>query len=114
MDWIPKAGFSGIARFLCRIHLVGGIFGTLFIGLVGQVGSTAVGLLQTGNATQLGKQAIGVLSVGIYAFVVSYALGWIIQKTIGFRVKSTDEIAGVDYVVHGETAYSEADPRWKS
>lgn len=94
------------------IHLVGGIFGTLFIGLVGQVGGTAVGLLQTGNAAQLGKQAIGVIAVGIYAFVISYALGWVIQKTVGFRVKSADEIAGVDLVVHGETAYSEADPRW--
>ncbi|MEY4275603.1 MAG: hypothetical protein RIS26_66 [Actinomycetota bacterium] len=94
------------------IHLVGGIIGTLFIGLVGQVGTNYVGLLQTGDASQLGKQAIGVLTVGLYAFVVSYVLGWIIQKTIGFRVKSTDEIAGVDIVVHGETAYSEADPRW--
>jgi Amt family ammonium transporter len=94
------------------IHLVGGIVGTLFIGLVGQVGANAVGLLQTGDASQLGKQAIGVISVGLYAFGISYALGWIIQKTIGFRVKSADEIAGVDLMVHGETAYSEADPRW--
>jgi Amt family ammonium transporter len=94
------------------IHLVGGIIGTLFIGLVGQVGTKYVGLIQTGDPTQLGKQAIGVLAVGIYAFIISYSLGWIIQKTIGFRVKSTDEIAGVDIVVHGETAYSQADPRW--
>ncbi len=94
------------------IHLVGGIFGTLFIGLAGQVGSKMVGMLQTGDPSQLGKQAIGVVSVGLYAFCVSYALGWVIQKTIGFRVKSTDEIAGVDLMVHGENAYSEADPRW--
>ena len=94
------------------IHLVGGIIGTLFIGLVGQVGAKPVGLFLTGDASQLGKQAIGVLVVGIFAFVVSYALGWVIQKTMGFRIKSTDEIAGVDLVVHGETAYSDADPRW--
>lgn len=94
------------------IHLVGGIFGTLFIGLVGQVGNVPVGLLQTGDATQLLKQFVGVLTVGIYAFSISYALGLIIQRTIGFRVKSADEIAGVDLMVHGETAYSEADPRW--
>jgi Amt family ammonium transporter len=94
------------------IHLVGGIIGTLFIGLVGQVGTNFVGLLQTGSPSQLGKQAIGVAVVGLYAFIVSYALGWAIQKTMGFRIKSTDEIAGVDLVVHGEAAYSEADPRW--
>lgn len=94
------------------IHLVGGIFGTLFIGLVGQVGGSYVGLLQTGDPSQLIKQVIGVGSVGLYAFTVSYILGWIIQKTIGFRVKSTDEIAGVDLMVHGEAGYSQADPRW--
>ncbi|MFM2024179.1 MAG: hypothetical protein RLZZ56_192 [Actinomycetota bacterium] len=94
------------------IHLVGGIIGTLFIGLVGQVGLTGVGLLQTGDFSQLAKQAIGVAVVGLYAFVVSYILGWVIQKTIGFRVKSTDEIAGVDLVIHGESAYSRTDPRW--
>ena len=94
------------------IHLVGGIIGTLFIGLVGQVGLTGVGLLQTGDFSQLGKQAIGVAVVGLYAFIVSYILGWAIQKTVGFRVKSTDEIAGVDLVIHGESAYSRTDPRW--
>jgi Amt family ammonium transporter len=48
----------------------------------------------------------------VFAFVISYALGWLIQKTIGFRVTSTDEIAGVDLVQHGETAYAGSDPRW--
>lgn len=94
------------------IHLVGGIIGTLYIGLVGQIGTTPVGLVFTGDVTQLGKQAIGVLVVGLYAFLVSYGLGWLIEKTIGFRVKSVDEIAGLDVVIHGESAYSQADPRW--
>lgn len=90
------------------IHLVGGIVGTLWIGLFG----TGVGAFFGEGFEQLGKQAIGVAVVLIYAFVISYALGWVIQKTIGFRVKSTDEIAGVDLVLHGENAYSESDPRW--
>jgi Amt family ammonium transporter len=90
------------------IHLVGGIIGTLFIGLVG----IKVGLLQTGSIDQLIKQAIGVAVIGVYSFAMAYAIGWLIQKTIGFRVTNTDEIAGVDLVVHGEQAYSEADPRW--
>ena len=94
------------------IHLVGGIIGTLFIGIVGQVGGQGVGLLQTGSADQLGKQFIGVLVVGLYSFAVSFILGHLIQKSIGFRVKSTDEIAGVDLVIHGESAYSKSDPRW--
>ncbi|MEY4993495.1 MAG: hypothetical protein RIS82_617 [Actinomycetota bacterium] len=90
------------------IHLVGGIVGTLFIGLFG----TNVGLFLGFGPEQLGKQFVGALVVLVYAFSISFAIGWAIQKTIGFRVTSTDEIAGVDKVLHGETAYSEADPRW--
>ena len=90
------------------IHLVGGIVGTLFIGLFGQ----NVGLFLGHGFDQLGKQAFGVVVVMVYAFVISYALGWLIQKTIGFRVTSTDEIAGVDLVQHGETGYAGSDPRW--
>jgi Amt family ammonium transporter len=90
------------------IHLVGGIVGTLFIGLFGN----GVGLFFGHGWAQVGKQALGVGVVMVFAFVVSYALGWLIQKTIGFRVTSTDEIAGVDLVQHGEMAYAGTDPRW--
>mgnify|MGYP000101867708 CR=1 FL=1 len=90
------------------IHLVAGLIGTLYIGLFGR----GVGLFLGFGPEQLGKQAIGAVSVGVYAFVMSYAIGWVLQKTIGFRIASTDEIAGVDNVVHGESAYSESDPRW--
>ena len=90
------------------IHLVGGIVGTLFIGLFGQ----NVGLFLGFGADQLGKQAVGVVVVMLYAFLISYSLGWLIQKTIGFRVTSTDEIAGVDLVQHGEVGYAGSDPRW--
>ena len=94
------------------IHLVGGIVGTLFIGLVGNVGVKPVGWFLTGDPAQLGRQAIGVLVVGLFAFCVSWLLAQAIQKTIGFRVSSTDEIAGVDAIQHGESAYSQSDPRW--
>jgi ammonium transporter, Amt family len=90
------------------IHLVGGLVGTLFIGLFGN----GVGLFLGFGAEQLGKQALGAAVVLVYAFAISYALGWLIQKTIGFRVTSTDEIAGVDLVQHGELAYAGTDPRW--
>ena len=90
------------------IHLVGGLVGTLYIGLLGN----GVGLFLGFGPAQLGKQAIGAAVVLVFAFVVSYVLGWLIQKTIGFRVTSTDEIAGVDLMQHGEMAYAGTDPRW--
>ena len=111
IEWKFFLGYDD-SLHVVGIHLVGGIIGTLFIGLVGQVGGQGVGLLQTGSADQLGKQFIGVLVVGLYSFAVSFILGHLIQKSIGFRVKSTDEIAGVDLVIHGESAYSKSDPRW--
>ena len=36
-------------------------------------------------------------------------LGLAIEKTIGFRVKNEDEIAGIDTVVHGEEGYALVD-----
>jgi Amt family ammonium transporter len=94
------------------IHLVGGIVGTLFIGLVGNVGGVNVGLFLTGDPGQLVKQFIGVLVVGLFSFIASYLIALVIEKTIGFRVHSAAELAGVDSVLHGQSAYGESDPRW--
>ena len=83
------------------IHLVGGLIGTLYIGLVG----TGIGLLDSGSLDQLGKQAIGAFAVMIYSFVLTYLIGTAVDRLLGFRVTSEDEIAGVDTVVHGEEGY---------
>ncbi len=84
------------------IHLIGGIVGTLFIGFF----ATGVGLLESGSWDQLGKQAIGAFSVLIFSFVLSYIIGLAIEKTMGFRIKNEDELAGIDTSVHGEEGYA--------
>jgi Amt family ammonium transporter len=86
------------------IHLVGGIVGTLFIGFF----ATGVGLLESGSFDQLGKQALGAGVVLAFSFVASLIIGFIIEKTMGFRVKNEDELAGIDTVVHGEEGYQMA------
>jgi Amt family ammonium transporter len=83
------------------IHLIGGVIGTLFIGVVG----AGIGLVDTGSLRQLGAQAIGCLAVGAYSFAVAYGIGWALQKTVGFRITNQDESAGVDTVLHGEESY---------
>ncbi|GAA4357034.1 ammonium transporter [Microbacterium rhizosphaerae] len=98
MKW--KLGFDD-SLDVVGIHLVGGVIGTLYIGIFG----AGIGLLDTGSFAQLGVQAIGAFSVMIYSFVLAYVIGWIIQKTMGFRITNEDEIAGVDTVVHGEEGY---------
>jgi Amt family ammonium transporter len=84
------------------IHLVGGLIGTLWIGIFGN----GVGLAFGYGWEQLGIQTIGALAVLVYSFVVALIIGYAIEKTMGFRVKAEDEIAGIDTVVHGELAYS--------
>ncbi|MEY4366617.1 MAG: hypothetical protein RLZ28_32 [Actinomycetota bacterium] len=84
------------------IHLIGGIFGTLFIGVFGR----GIGVLDSGSWNQLGAQALGAGAVLAYSFIGALVIGFIIEKTIGFRVKAEDEIAGIDTVVHGEEAYA--------
>jgi len=84
------------------IHLVGGLIGTLFIGFFG----AGIGLVDTGSFRQLGVQLLGSLAVGAYSFAVAYGIGSALQKTIGFRITSEDESAGVDNVLHGEESYA--------
>ncbi len=95
-----KLGFDD-SLDVVGIHLVGGLIGTLYIGLLG----TDVGLFLGAGPEQLGKQAIAAFSVLIYSFVLSFVIAFVIQKTIGFRVRNEDEIAGIDTVVHGEEGY---------
>ena len=89
------------------VHLVGGIIGTLFIGLAADPNSPAAGqgLFYGGGLELLGKQAIGAFAVMLYSFILAYAIGWIINKTMGFRISSAHESAGIDISVHAESAY---------
>ena len=84
------------------IHLVGGITGTLWIGLFGNGVGAAFGF----GFHQLAMQALGALAVLVYSFIMAYAIGWVVDKLIGFRVQVDAEIAGIDTVVHGEEAYA--------
>ncbi|MFJ9620106.1 ammonium transporter [Streptomyces noursei] len=89
------------------VHLVGGIVGSLLIGLfaTGGVQSDAKGLFYGGGFGQLGKQTVGVVCVLLYSLVVSYVLAKAIDLVMGFRVGEDEEITGVDQTAHAETAY---------
>jgi Amt family ammonium transporter len=90
------------------VHLVGGIWGSLSIGLFGTsvVNSLGLdGLFYGGGTTLLLKQALGVGLVLAYSFLATLIIGFLIEKTIGFRVKKDAEVEGVDLSEHAETAY---------
>lgn len=90
------------------VHLVGGIWGSLSIGLFGASAVNSVGLdgLFYGGGTELMvKQALGVGLVFAYSFVATLIIGYAIEKTIGFRVEKDAEVEGIDLNEHAETAY---------
>jgi ammonium transporter, Amt family len=89
------------------VHLVGGLWGTLAVGLFASAATTAGvdGLFYGGGVDQLWRQAVGAGAVLVYSLVLTFVIGTAIQKTIGFRCTEQDEITGIDSVEHAETAY---------
>ncbi|GGL68917.1 ammonium transporter [Streptomyces fumigatiscleroticus] len=89
------------------VHLVGGIVGTVLIGVFATAAMTggAEGLLYGGGLAQLGRQLLAVAAVGLYAFAVTYGIGKLIDRTTGFRASEEQEHTGLDLTVHAETAY---------
>jgi Amt family ammonium transporter len=89
------------------VHLVGGLWGTLAVGLFASAAATAGvdGLFYGGGVDQLWRQAVGAAAVLVYSLVLTSVIGVAIQKTIGFRVSEQDEVTGIDSIEHAETAY---------
>ncbi len=89
------------------VHLVGGLVGTLGIGLIATAAApTGVdGLFYGGGLDQLGRQLVGAVAVLVYALVVSGVIGLVVDKLLGFRIDEEHEVSGIDMVVHAETAY---------
>jgi len=89
------------------VHLVGGIVGTVLIGVFAARGMTggAEGLLYGGGFGQLGRQLVAAAAVGAYAFAVTYGIGRALHRVMGFRASEEQEHTGLDLTVHAETAY---------
>jgi Amt family ammonium transporter len=89
------------------VHLVGGLWGTLAVGLLAtdEAPAGVDGLLYGGGLDQLWRQAVGALAVLVFSFVLTLAVAVVLQKTIGFRVSEEAEMTGVDSTEHAETGY---------
>jgi Amt family ammonium transporter len=90
------------------VHLVGGIWGSLSIGIFGSSAVNSIGLdgLAYGGGTALlTKQLLGVGLVFAYSFIATLIIGFAIEKTMGFRIKRESELEGIDLVEHAESAY---------
>ena len=102
-----KFGFDDSLDVIA-VHLVGGLVGALLLGFfadkkVNSLG--ADGWFFGGGADLLGKQALASVATLAFSFVVTYIVAVVINKTIGIRVSTEDELVGLDQSQHAETAY---------
>ncbi|MEO6627697.1 MAG: ammonium transporter [Aquihabitans sp.] len=92
------------------VHLVGGIFGSIALGLFADSKINDVipsGLFIGGGGAELLKdQVVAVIAVFAFAFVGSYIIAKAIDLTMGLRVDEETEDIGLDQSLHAETAYN--------
>jgi Amt family ammonium transporter len=102
-----KLGFDD-SLDVVGVHFVGGWIGSLSIGFIGTTAFnplSAKGLFYGGGATQLWKQFECSGIVTIWSFGIALILGFLIEKTIGFRASKESEVEGIDVAEHAESAY---------
>lgn len=92
------------------VHFVGGVVGTLFLGLFASSAVNAAvsheGLfLPGGGVEQLGRQAVGVLAAALWSFGATYVIARVVHAIRGLRVEPEHEIEGLDSSQHAESAY---------
>ena len=91
------------------VHLVGGILGSLMVGLFATKAvnpAGANGLFSGGGWHLLGLQAMAVAVTLVFSFSLTWLIATGIHKLIGLRVDENDELEGLDTTQHRETAYS--------
>jgi ammonium transporter, Amt family len=89
------------------VHLVGGIVGTVLIGLFSSSDAPGGidGLLYGGGLGSLGDQVAAAGFAIVWSGVVTAIIAFAIRYTIGWRIAEEDEVEGIDFAEHGETAY---------
>lgn len=78
------------------VHLVCGVWGTLAVGIFGNMASLK----------QLWIQFYGVAAVGAFTFVFAYIVMYALKVTMGIRVSEEEEATGLDMGEHDMHAYS--------
>jgi Amt family ammonium transporter len=82
------------------VHLVCGIWGTLAVGLFGNLAGDK----------QLVSQIIGIGAVGIFTFLFAVIAFFAVKAVMGLRVTPEEETEGLDIGEHGNEAYPDFQP----
>lgn len=90
------------------VHGVGGLMGMLWLGLFADKtwnpGLWSNGLLFGGDPKFFGVQALSVVLSSIWAFFVTLAIFWVVDRITKVRVPESFEEVGLDISLHGELA----------
>ena len=105
-----KLGYDD-ALDVVGVHLVGGLLGSILLGLFADASVNAAGrdgVFFGGGWGLFGEQLLAVSVVMIFSFVVSLVIGVLLEKVLrqGIRVSPEDEEQGLDLTQHSEQGYA--------
>jgi Amt family ammonium transporter len=110
VSWKVKFGYDD-SLDVVGVHLVGGLAGTLLLGLFADTAINSAGrdgVFYGGGWGLFGDQVLAAGSVMAYSFVVTLAIVFVLSKVMrgGIRLDPEDEEQGLDLTQHSETAYA--------
>jgi len=110
VSWKQRFGYDD-SLDVVGVHLVGGLVGTLLLGLFADVAINSAGrdgVLYGGGWGLFGDQVLAAVSVMAFSFVVTALILLVLKAVLpgGLRVDADDEEQGLDVTQHSETAYS--------
>lgn len=89
------------------VHGVGGLLGTILLGVFASQSINGQSGLIEGDASFFFKELAAVAIAAVYAFVFTYIMLIIINLATKVKVSVEDETIGLDAALHGEKAYDE-------
>ncbi|MGB6452298.1 MAG: ammonium transporter [Steroidobacteraceae bacterium] len=90
------------------VHGVGGVLGTLLVGVLIDARLGGVGYPQGMTVgRQLLAQATGIVAAAVWCAALTYVILKVLDATVGLRVTEDQEREGLDLALHGERGYSD-------
>ncbi|MGN0629870.1 MAG: hypothetical protein ACI4JN_00945 [Ruminococcus sp.] len=87
------------------VHGVGGIIGTVLLGVFASESVNGISGLIEGDVHQFGIQVFGTVFASVYAFVITMIILKVVNKFMPVRVSQEEERLGLDASLHHEEAY---------
>ncbi len=87
------------------VHLVGGLVGSLLLGVFAQASVGGVDGALFGNFALVWYQLVGVIAVVAFSGIMTLAIAKVVAATVGLRATDKEEADGLDISIHEERGY---------